>query len=136
MSLNLGLNTSALKEYKVSGAILGCLGSDKDKVNYKIVEKLPNDPWVAIIESKGLITKEELELWHKYHVVDVDHKGVPYYFIVTHFNSHAHPGERNKSTFVWYSDDKEMMPINDQNQKDKAVKAGIKKGLDPKQLDF
>ena len=115
-------------EYKISGAILGCLGKNKDKVQYEIVENLPGDPWIAIIRSKGLLTYKEVRLWHKYHVVDVDKKGVPYYFIVTHIPT--------KKEFVWYSDDINMMPINAPQEKKAAIKAGIKKGLDPKQLDF
>jgi len=130
MPLNLGFNHIKPEnpEYQITGAILGCLGNNKNRVSYEIVEKLPNDPWIAIIKSKGLVTKSQLKLWHRYHVVDVDKKGIPYYFIVTHVPV--------KKEYVWYSDDKEMMPINNASEKQKAIEAGIGKGLDKKQLDF
>ena len=116
------------KCYKIYGAILGCLGNNRNKVSYIIKEKLPNDPWIAIIESKYLLTKYEVELWHKYHVVDVDKKGVPYYFIVKDTNKNLE--------YVWYSDDKEWMPINTITEKKRAKEAGRKKHLIDSQLDF
>ena len=115
-------------EYQIHGAILGCLGKNKDKIEYEIVEELPDDPWQAIIKSKGLLTKKQLQEWHKLHNVDVDQKGVPYYFIV----DHTPTGDK----FVWYSDDSTMLPINTKEDKQAAIKRGLNKGLIEEQLDF
>ena len=114
--------------YHIYGAILGCLGTNASKVAYRVTEDLPNDPWVAIIESADLLTKQEVELWHKYHVVDVDKKGVPYYFIVK--------DTKNNKEYVYYSDDKDWMPINTPDEIEKAKEAGREKGLVEEQLDF
>ena len=114
--------------YKITGAILGCLGKHAKDVQYKIVEKLPNDPWIAIIESKENVTSEEVNKWHKYHVIDVDKKGVPYYFIVTDTSNHKQ--------YVMYSDEKKWYSINTKQEKDLAIKAGLKKGVKKEQLDF
>ena len=114
--------------YRIYGAILGCLGTNASKVSYRVTEDLPNDPWVAIIESADLLTKQEVELWHKYHVVDVDKKGVPYYFIVK--------DTKNNKEYVYYGDDNDWMPINTPDEIKKAKEAGREKGLVEEQLDF
>lgn len=114
--------------YDISGAILGCLGDNRDKVLYDVVEDLPDDPWEAIIKSKGSVTKDQLQDWHNYHTVDVDKKGVPYYFIVT-----SRPDNKE---FVWYSDDANMLPIGTEEEKKSAIQRGLDKGLIKEQLDF
>lgn len=116
------------KVYKITGAILGCLGKNANKVNYKITEKLPDDPWIAIIESDGNITLEEVNKWHKYHVCDPDKKGVPYYFVVENTQLHKQ--------YVLFSDDNKWYPINTKQEKQDTVKIGLKKGLVKDQLDF
>ena len=114
--------------FEIYGAILGCLGSNAKKVSYTVTEDLPDDPWAAIIKSSTLLTADEVALWHKYHVVDVDHKGVPYYFIVKDF-------VENKE-YVWYTDDNKPMPINTPQEIVKAKEAGRSKHLVEEQLDF
>lgn len=116
------LNKFFIPKYEIKGAILGCLGTDANEVNYKITEQLPNDPWLAIIQSNGLITERELEKWHNLHNVDIDHKGIPYYFIVKDITTNQQ--------FVWFSDQDKMTPI------EYAKELSIEKGLDPQQLDF
>lgn len=120
--------STAPKCYKIYGAILGCLGNHAKDVEYKVTENLPKDPWIAIIESKYLLTITEVNKWHKYHVVDVDKKKVPYYFIVKNVVK--------KLEYVWYSDDASWMPINTKDEKAKAKAAGLKKKLVESQLDF
>ena len=120
------LNKFTVKQYKVTGAILGCLGQNADKVNYKVTEQLEDDPWLAIIQSADLLTEYQLQKWHQYHVIDVDKKNIPYYFIVTN----------DDKQYVWYSDEAEMLPINSQKQKEIAIKIGLQKGLIEDQLDF
>ena len=114
--------------YEIYGAILGCLGEHKYDVDYTVVEKLDNDPWEAIIKSSNLLTKSEVELWHEYHVVDVDEKGVPYYFIIK--------DTLNNLEYVYYSDDDYWIPINTQEEINKAKQIGKKKHLSKEQLDF
>lgn len=117
------LDNYVVPRYEVKGAILGCLGTDANEVSYMVVQKLPeDDPWIAIIQSAQPITNRELHKWHNLHNVDIDHKGIPYYFIVKDTFT-------NKQ-YVWYSDQDEMTPI------EYAKELGIKKGLDPQQLDF
>lgn len=116
------IDNFVIPRYKISGAILGCLGTDANEVKYKVTEQLPDDPWLAIIQSDELVTNRELHKWHNLHNVDIDHKGIPYYFIVTDIFT-------NKQ-YIWYSDQDEMTPI------EYAKELGIKKGLDPQQLDF
>ena len=114
--------------YQIYGAILGCLGAHEKDVIYTITKKLDNDPWLAIIKSSTLLTREEVEQWHKWHVVDVDKKGVPYYFTVKDV--------KQKLEYVYYSDDSNWMPINTPQEIEKAKEAGRKKGLVEAQLDF
>jgi hypothetical protein len=117
------------KRYIIYGAILGCLGDNAIRVNYKVVKKLPeNDPWKAIIKSDGKLTLTDVNLWHDLHKMDVDGKNVPYYFIIKDTES--------KKEFVWYSDDAEMMPINTKEEIEEARQAGLNKNLNRKQLDF
>lgn len=120
------LNKFTVKQYKITGAILGCLGQNADKVNYKVTEQLEDDPWLAIIQSADLLTEYQLQKWHQYHVIDVDSKNVPYYFVVT----------KGEEQYIWYSDETEMLPINSQKQKEIAIKIGLQKGLIEDQLDF
>ena len=102
-------------------------GSCKD-VDYEVVEKLPDDPWQAVIKSASKLTKQDISKWHKYHVVDVDKKNVPYYFIVKDTTT--------SKEYVWYSDDANMMPLNTKHEISLARKAGRKKHLVEDQLDF
>ena len=114
--------------FEIYGAILGCFGKNADMVKYTVTENLPGDPWVAVIKSSNLVTPEELYWWHEHHVIDVDKKGVPYYFIVKDY-------VENKE-YVWYTDDAKMMPINTPQEIAKAKEAGRRKNLVEEQLDF
>lgn len=114
-------------KYTIHGAILGCLGNNAKKFDYNITEKLPNDPWKAIINTKPM-TMEQVQRFHKYHKKDVDKAGVPYYFLTRN--------ERTGEKAVWYSDDPSPIPINNKKQVEQAKQIGISKGLVPDQLNF
>ena len=114
--------------YEIYGAILECFGDNSNKINYHIVEELKNDPWKAIIKSKELLTKKEVELWHKYYTIDIDKKQIPYYFIIRN--------TLNNLEYVYYSDDNNWMPINTKEEVQKAKEVGLKKHLKEEQLDF
>lgn len=114
--------------YEIYGAILGCFGQNKDKIDYYIIEEFKNDPWEANIKSKELLTKEEVELWHNYYTKDVDKKRIPYYFIIR--------DTLNDLEYVYYSDDKKWLPINTKEEIQKVKEIGIKKKLVKEQLDF
>ena len=111
--------------YKIHGAILGCMNG---KVDYRISERLKNDPWMAVIESPGNVSMREVRKWHKLHQADPDGKRVPYYFVVD--------DSKTGNSYVWYTDDRKWMPINTKEEQEAAVKAGVGKGLVPEQLDF
>lgn len=114
-------------KYTIHGAILGCLGNNAKKFDYNITEKLPNDPWKAIINTKPM-TMEQVQQFHKYHKKDVDKAGVPYYFLTRN--------ERTGDKAVWYSDDATPLPINNKKEIEYAQQVGRDKGLVPDQLNF
>ena len=114
-------------KYTIHGAILGCLGNNAKKFDYNITEKLPNDPWKAIINTKPM-TMEQVQQFHKYHKKDVDKAGVPYYFLTRN--------ERTGEKAVWYSDDPNPIPINNKKEIEYAQQVGKAKGLVPDQLNF
>ena len=114
-------------KYTIHGAILGCLGNNAKKFDYNITEKLPNDPWKAIINTKPM-TMERVQQFHKYHKKDVDKAGVPYYFLTRN--------ERTGEKAVWYSDDATPLPINNKKEIEYAQQVGKAKGLVPDQLNF
>lgn len=114
-------------KYTIHGAILGCLGNNAKKFDYSITEKLPNDPWKAIINTKPM-TMEQVQQFHKYHNKDVDNAGVPYYFLTRN--------ERTGEKAVWYSDDPNPIPINNKKEIEYAQQVGKAKGLVPDQLNF
>lgn len=122
--------SSAAKEqdkYTIHGAILGCLGNNAKKFKYNVTEDLPNDPWKAIINT-GPITLDKVRQFHKYHKIDVDKAGVPYYFLTRN--------ERTGQKAVWYSDSPQPIPINNKKEIALAKTVGLMKGLIPEQLDF
>jgi len=114
--------------YKITGAILGCLGSRADEVDYKVTEDLKDDPWLAIIESRGPVTREEVIRWHERHTADPDGKGIPYYFCVRDI--------RDNRDYVLFSDEDKWWPVNTKAEKKAAVEAGLAKGILEEQLDF
>lgn len=113
--------------YKISGAILGCLGSRAGEVLYDVTKKLDGDPRRAVIESHGLVDRQEVEKWHKLHTHDVDGKGVPYFCVRNVCSG------RN---YVLFGDEDEWRPIDTEAEKEAAVKAGMEKGIPEEQLDF
>lgn len=114
-------------KYTIHGAILGCLGDHAKDFKYNITEDLPDDPWKAIINT-GPVDSVTLRKFHKYHNVDVDKAGVPYYFLTKN--------DRTGDKAVWYSDEFGPIPINTKKQKEKAKQIGLDKGLKEEQLDF
>lgn len=114
-------------KYSIHGAILGCLGKNAKKFKYNITEDLPGDPWKAIINTDPVDAKVVRE-FHKYHNVDVDKAGVPYYFLTKN--------DRTGEKAVWFSDSDKPIPINNKKEREKAKKIGLSKGLKEEQLDF
>lgn len=117
----------ARDKYSIHGAILGCLGKHAKDFDYNITEKLPNDPWKAIINTKPM-SIDKVRQFHKYHNVDVDKAGVPYYFLTRN--------ERTGDKAVWFSDSPTPLPINNKQEINFAKQVGLDKGLVPEQLDF
>jgi hypothetical protein len=117
--------------YEVSGIIQGCFHNQTETIKqYKleIEEAFPNDPWVAALKTKDPLTEPMVWLLWKQYRRDPDQKDVPYYFAVKKLVT--------DETYVIYSDELKMYPINNPTEVRLATAAGIKKGLDPKQLDF
>ena len=114
-------------KYSIHGAILGCLGKNAKKFKYNITEDLPGDPWKAIINT-GPVDINTVKRFHKYHNIDVDKAGVPYYFLTNN--------NRTGEKAVWFSDSDKPVPINNKKEIEKAKKIGLAKGLKEEQLDF
>lgn len=114
-------------KYSIHGAILGCLGKNAKKFKYNITEDLPGDPWKAIINT-GPVDINTVKQFHKYHNIDVDKAGVPYYFLTKN--------NRTGEKAVWFSDYDKPVPINNKKEIEKAKKIGLAKGLKEEQLDF
>lgn len=114
-------------KYSIHGAILGCLGKNAKKFKYNITEDLPDDPWKAIINTDP-VDIDTVKQFHKYHNVDVDNAGVPYYFLTKN--------NRTGEKAVWFSDSDKPIPINNKKEREKAKKIGLAKGLKEEQLDF
>ncbi len=120
------------KHYLIAGAILGCLkGSpfaNKKKWSLEVTEDFGDDPWIASVRTTTPVDEAGLRTFFDAYTVDPDKKGIPYYF--------AAKDVLNGEIFVIYTDEYKLYPLRTLAERKAAMQAGIKKGLDAKQVNF
>jgi hypothetical protein len=121
---NLILETENKQQYKIHGAIEGCLDVSINSLGIGLyrTETLKNDPWIAVIATKGPITKSELDNFHSHYILDPDKGNVPYYYCVDDVI--------NNKKYIKYTNSDRLF-----NYKE-AYDYGIKIGIPKEQLDF
>jgi len=116
--------------YNISEAVLGTLSGIKpeEKFNLERIKNLPDDKWIAIVETRNPLTKKEVEEFRKMSNLDPDGKNVPYFFIVT--------DSKTNEQWVVFTDEKTWYPLSTNEEKEKATKVGIEKGLKKEHVKF
>ncbi len=118
---------AAAGRYEVRGAILNCI-TNPEQFPLKVYERLPRDPWGAIVGTSRPLTPLELRAFHGAHQKDPDHSGVPYFFEVRDHST--------GSTSVVYSDSLRHYPAATHEECRAAAQAGLSKGLKKEHVKF
>lgn len=120
------------KRFLIAGAILGCLNgspaANKKNWSLEVTEDFGDDPWIASVRTTKPVDEAGLRAFFEAYTIDPDKAGIPYYFAVKDIT--------NGEIFVIYTDEFKLYPLNTPAQRKAAMQAGIKKGIDAKQVDF
>ena len=121
-------------KYQIASAILGVLGmtpkAQKARWQLEVTRKIKGDPWKAIVRTQDhvLMTKSQLQEFHDEHCMDVDDKGIPYFFAIRNIET--------GKIYVWFSDEVKPHPINSHEEKQVAWRAGKQKGISRDKLRY